>query len=484
MHPLYPYFYTICGSSKCLYNVTDYYIRNIMTGIQKDISKRTPNEQAVIEAVEQALPAYERTRLKTLKKRIDKIKKDDSLSLAEKQQKIDKLKDDYKPASLPTADKWFLSYNMLDAVFKYHNNPDYLSVPSHVNQQTMKDCYEAWKSYFKSVKDWTQHPEKYLGKPKLPKYKKNPLHTATFTNVVCKFKQIGNKVYLQFPKTKLLFDLGNSVLETDKLAEVKIQPYYGRFLILVSIKEPDVEFPKLEPTRICAIDLGVKNFAAITNNIGLPNLLFKGKVLCYENHHYEKEMAHIKSKQTKGTTNGFKQTNASNALCRHRLNLIDNYMHKVAKRIINWCLSNQIDTIVIGSNKHWKQKSRMNRMNNQPFADIPFDKFKRIIQYQCVRNGLNCIFAEESYTSQASFLDDDDIPAYDKNNYQKYVFSGHRYQKKYVSKDGTVINADLNGSANTLRKAIPTAFDNGIKPDFTNTLIYKHPDMKPYRCAA
>ena len=83
-----------------------------------------------------------------------------------------------------------------------------------------------------------------------------------------------------------------------------------------------------------------------------------------------------------------------------------------------------------------------------------------------------------------AFLDNDDIPTYDKNNYQKYVFSGHRYQKKYVSKDGTVINADLNGSANTLRKAFPAAFDNGIRPDFTNTLIYKHPDMKPYRCAA
>jgi putative transposase len=115
---------------------------------------------------------------------------------------------------------------------------------------------------------------------------------------------------------------------------------------------------------------------------------------------------------------------------------------------------------------------------------VPFDKFKNIIKYQCVRYGLNCIFADESYTSKASFLDNDDIPTYGENNQQKYAFSGHRYRKKYVSKDGIVINADLNGSANILRKTFPTAFDNGIKPDFTNTLIYKHPDMKPYHCAA
>lgn len=456
----------------------------MMTGIQKDISQRTPNEKEVLELVALALPNYERTRLKTLAKKITKIKKDDSLSLMAKQEAINKLKANYKPATMPTDDKWFLSYNMLDAVFKAHNNPDYIALPSHVNQQIMKDCYEAWKGYFKSVKDYTIHPDKYLGKPKLPKYKKNPITTATFTNVVCKLKPIGNKVYLQFPKTKFLFDLGNSVSKTDKLAEVKIQPYYGRFLILLSIKEHDIEFPKLEPTRICSIDLGIKNFAAITNNIGLPNMLFKGKVLCYENHNYEKKIAQIKSKQTKGTTNGFKQTEQSNTVCRHRFNLIDNYMHKVAKRLIDWCLVNQIDTIVIGENKNWQQNINIGKINNQAFADIPFDRFKKIVEYQCVRNGLNCIFVDESYTSKASFLDNDDIPTYDKDNYQKYVFSGHRYQKQYISKDGIVINADLNGSANILRKAIPTAFDNGIKPDFSNTLIYKHPDMMPYHCKA
>jgi putative transposase len=163
-------------------------------------------------------------------------------------------------------------------------------------------------------------------------------------------------------------------------------------------------------------------------------------------------------------------------------------MHKVAKRIIDWCLLNQIDTIVIGSNQHWKQDVNLGRKNNQTFADIPFDKFKQIIKYQCERYGLNYILADESYTSKASFLDNDDIPNYDNNNHCKYSFSGHRGQrgncKYYISKDGTVINADLNGSANILRKAIPTAFNNGITPDFSNTLIYKHPDMKPYHCAA
>jgi putative transposase len=284
-----------------------------------------------------------------------------------------------------------------------------------------------------------------------------------------------------------MFDLGDSIPITNSLAEVKIQPYYDRFLLLVTIKTPDIEHSVKEPTRICAIDLGIKNFASITNNIGQPNLLFKGKVLCYENHNYEKKMAQIKSQQTKGTTNGFQSTDASNAICRHRANVIDNYMHKVAKRIVEWCLVNQIDTIVIGSNKHWKQEMDIGKYNNQQFADVPFDKFKKIMAYLCEWHHINLILAEESYTSKASFLDNDDIPIYDASFPKTYTFSGKRGTGKnykfYISKDGTKINADLNGSANILRKSIPTAFVNGIKPDFSNTLIYKHPDLPAYHCS-
>lgn len=458
-----------------------------MTGVQKENSKLTTNEQEVLDIITQVLPVYDKTKQKTLKKKIDKIKKDDKLSPIEKQDKIDTLNKKYKAPTLPTADKWFLNYNMLDAVFKYTNNVDYLNLPSQVNQQTMKDCYEAWTGYFESLKDYQQHPNKYLGKPKPPKYKKNALTVVTFTNIVCKLKQKDNHVYLRFPKTKDMFDLGDSVSITNNLAEVKVQPYYDRLLLLVTIKTPDVKVLEKESTRICAIDLGIKNFAAITNNIGLPNLLFKGKVLCYENYQYEKKMSKLKSQQTKGTTTGFQQTDASNAICRHRNNLIDNYMHKVAKRIIEWCVVNNIDTIVIGSNKHWKQEMDMGKYNNQQFADIPFDKFKKIMAYLCEWNHINVLLIEESYTSKASFLDNDDMPVYDENCSKKHTFSGKRGTGKsykfYISKDGTKINADLNGSANILRKAIPTAFANGIKPDFSNTLIYKHPDLPAYHCS-
>lgn len=486
-NPLFDYCQEMCGNAKKLYNVTNYYIRNVMTGVKKEADKRTSNEVEILTIIENALPAFNKTRKNTLAKKIAKIKKDDELSLTEKQEKINKLEASYKDVVMPTADKWFLSYNLLESVLRTTQNSDYLNLPGHVNQQTIKDCIEAWKSYFKALKKYQQNPSEFTGMPKIPKYRKDPLATVTFTNVVSKFKLKGNDVYLRFPKTDKMFNLGQSVSMNDKLAEIKIQPYYDKFLIFVTIKEEDLNVPVVEPNRICAIDLGIKNFAAITNNIGLPNMLFKGKVLCYENYKYEKKIAKIKSEQRVSPTNPFQQTDESNAICRYRIDILWDYMHKVSKRIITWCLENQIDTVIIGSNKRWKDEMNLGKKTNQSFADIPFDKFKKIMSYLGENKGINVLLAEESYTSKASFLDNDPIPTYKKDNKTKHHFSGKRGSGKnykyYISGNGTKINADLNGSANILRKTVPTAFDNGNKPNFSDTLIIKHPDLPAYHCS-
>jgi transposase len=68
------------------------------------------------------------------------------------------------------------------------------------------------------------------------------------------------------------------------------------------------------------------------------------------------------------------------------------------------------------------------------------------------------VVGEESYTSKSSFLDWDNIPTYTPNT--KHKFSGRRVQRAwYVSKNGTLIHADVNGAFNIGRKVIPSAFD-------------------------
>ena len=141
---------------------------------------------------------------------------------------------------------------------------------------------------------------------------------------------------------------------------------------------------------------------------------------------------------------------------------IDTYLHQASRTIINYLLLNQIGTLVIGKNDNWKQNINIGKRNNQNFVQIPYNKFIQQLTYKAQLVGIKVIITEESYTSKASFLDLDTIPTYKKGT--KHTFSGKRIQRgMYQSKFGRLINADLNGSYNILRKAVPNAFANGIE---------------------
>ena len=243
---------------------------------------------------------------------------------------------------------------------------------------------------------------------------------------------------------------------------------------------------KEQPERICAIDFGVENLAAITNNVGLPCLLFKGRVLKSQNQWYNRRMANIASKQIIGTTDKFQPTPESQAVCVKRENQVTDFSRKLCKRIVDWCMENGIDTIVVGNNSGWKKKSDMGKKNNQEFVQLPFARIIQMLELKASQNGIRVIKQEESYTSKASYLDNDHIPVYGENDGDA-VFSGKRkphkykgFRKKdgfrglYTSKDGSVVNSDLNGSANIGRKALPELFTGVV--DFSSVTVIKHPD--------
>ena len=90
---------------------------------------------------------------------------------------------------------------------------------------------------------------------------------------------------------------------------------------------------------------------------------------------------------------------------------------------------------------------------------IPFNNLMSILEYLCARAGILFLEQEESYTSQASAVDRDPVPVFDGNHKPDVHFSGSRIRRGlYRTADGTCVNADLNGAANILRKAVPGAF--------------------------
>lgn len=443
-HELYDYCDRVTRAANNMYNTTLFYIRQVMTGTQKEPDKLTKNEKEVLDIVAKV---------------------------------VTKSNGKYK---MPTAKKFLMSYGFLDYLFKVTNNPDYFcsDLPSHIRQNAIKRAVQDVKNFFASIRAYREDPSKFVGEPKLPHYKrKGGRCTAYSSNQECTVKpQKDGTFEIKLPTIDIHCKVGNEV--KGNLKQTEIKPVHDIF-VLIFVFEEKKELPPLKPKkRICSIDFGVNNLAAITNNIGAPCLLFKGNALKSANQWYNKELARVQSAQMSQTGKKFFASNQTKRICVKRNNYTDDFIHKTAKGIILWCLLYRIDTIVLGINKLWKLRTNLGKVNNQNFVDIPFYKLQKTIKYLAERHGIRVVEQEESYTSKASFFDNDYIPVFGDGPRTKRNYSGKRVKRGiYKTADNTLISADLNGSANIGRKAYPDLFNRDTVSSFNDIIIIKHPDV-------
>ena len=84
-------------------------------------------------------------------------------------------------------------------------------------------------------------------------------------------------------------------------------------------------------------------------------------------------------------------------------------------------------------------------------------KFRDLLIRKCAEAGIKTIVQEESYTSKASFVDNDVMPVFDEKAKVKHRFSGRRVKRgEYVSRNGVRLHADVNAAWNILRKCKPS----------------------------
>ncbi len=458
---LYHYFRDMCIKSKNLYNVGNFYIRNTMTALSKEPTARNDNEKEVLSIIMKNLKEFNSTRMKSIEKELFKIlvtEKDESKRKEAINKKKEEFKKYYRQENMPTKEKWFLDYNLLEGILKFSHNKDYEALPAQVNQAVLKLLIQNWKSFFKAKKDYSNNPSKYLGKPKLPGYKDNMMIT-TFTNINCKFQEENNNYYLRFPKTKDKLLVTKEIVDKGKFMQVVVKPFYGVFKVFLVFNTGTEELVvDKDPKRIFGIDLGINNFVAISNNIGTTPIVVKGKFIKSYNQYFNKRKAKLISILDKNDQE--RDTKQLNNLSRYRFNFFHDVFYKIAHYIIREAKTNNIDTIIIGHNNLWKNKSPMKKKDNQNFVSIPFNNFINILGWLCSINGINYIIKEESYTSKASFIDKDFIPTYGKEKGVAYKFSGTRVKRGlYKTKEGIKFNADINGASNIIKKAINSAFD-------------------------
>jgi putative transposase len=295
----------------------------------------------------------------------------------------------------------WLRYSKLDPILQKEDV--YKECGSQAAQIISLTIDDVWKSYFKSIKDWKKHPEKYLGMPRLPKYKKKDgRFIYSLKNIQYKIDENGF-VYFSFKPFKKfnnLFKANASV--GNKLNRFNFVPCGSHYVmnILYEIEVPDtVE----ESKQIIGIDLGVDNLATISNNIGVQPIIINGRPIKSINQYYNKKLALLRSEVKKKCNKDWSKSLQKVSDKRNRK--VNYYLHKASKKVINYCLENQIDTIVIGLNKTWKQEADMIKKNNQKFVYIPYDKLIKLISYKGENVGIKVITNGESYTSGTSFLD-------------------------------------------------------------------------------
>lgn len=341
----------------------------------------------------------------------------------------------------------YIDYYKLDFLSKQLHNSltdDYKSLPiSSCSQGVLKQLNQNWQSFFKSIKDFAKHPDKYKGKPKLPRYlDKNGRYLLILTNQNCKLKD----GYVIFPKSFNGFQLQTKV---DNVKQVRIIPK-GRYFQIEIIFEKLEKSLRKENNKYLSVDIGVNNLAAITNNFNGNQYLISGKSLKSVNQYYNKLVADYKSKAK--LYNGLDTTKRIQSLTENRNNFIKTYMHKASKLLIDLAISYDVSKIVIGYNKDWKNEVNIGKRNNQTFVSIPFLTFVNYISYKAKLNGIEVIITEESYTSGTSYLDRE-LPIKDNYNKNRRIHRG-----LFKSNSGILLNSDVNGSYQILKKVIGDYF--------------------------
>ena len=331
--------------------------------------------------------------------------------------------------------KQFLNWLSVDKIFKAKKQDDYYSLPCKVSQQTLKILDQNFKSFFSLLKK-----KGYNKKKAIPKYldKSKGRFVAVYTNQAISKKELRNGI-IQLSGTG--FKIKTKV-DSDSINQVRIVPKNSYYRVEVIYEVKEIE--ELEDNgKYAAIDLGVNNLATVSFNYSKP-FIINGKPLKSINQFYHKRQAKLQSK----LSGNIETTNKINAITRKRNNKIKNYIHKASRCIVNHLVSNNVNTLIIGKNDNWKQETNIGKKNNQNFVSIPHSQFVEMLSYKCKLVGIAVMMTEESYTSKCSFLDNEEMKHHE-------VYKGKRIKRGlFRTHEGKLINADLNGSLNIMRKVI------------------------------
>ncbi|MCL2341522.1 MAG: transposase, partial [Firmicutes bacterium] len=347
----------------------------------------------------------------------------------------------------------------------------YKGLGGHLSAEVVHQCIGNWKGYkeawFSWNKEYSKQVEKegikykytgsgeikrqkngepiidketasFKGEPQPPRYIKATHNAIMLDSGSFSIKQEG---ILILPKR-----LGNIEIKTQmtNICGVRILPRTNHFIIEIIYKVQAVE--ELEDNGIyLGVDLGVTNYVAIVSNTGMKPEVVDGGFVKSVNQFWNKRKAHYQ--EIAERMNGKKQTRMLEIIAYKRNRQVKDYMHKASRYITDLAVRMNACAIYIGKNDGWKQGVNLGKHTNQLFTQIPYAGFIDQLTYKCASVGVKVITIQESHTSKTSFLDGE-------TPYHHDSYVGKRIKRGlFRSFDGTLINADVNGAYQIMRKA-------------------------------
>ncbi|HYE81344.1 MAG TPA: transposase [Clostridia bacterium] len=324
---------------------------------------------------------------------------------------------------------------------------------SHTYQQCLKVLEQDWKSYFAAAADYKNNPQKYKAMPKPPKYNnmENHKNQIIFTNPAVRFKNnmlmlsLAKEVQARFGVESLNFEVSDKLqklMNLDSIQQVKIKYDHSQkqwYIIIIYKAETTSQ---TTGNNVMAVDLGLDNLCAVTFRDNPGQYLIDGRRLKAKNSYFNKQIAYYTSLEMKKSGNTrFKRTARIRKLQKQRNDYIQDCLHKASRKLIEMALLNNCSTIVIGDISGIKQESPI-----EGFVQIPIQRLVEQIKYKAEIVGIEVVLQEESYTSGVSAID---LEPVDKVHYNK---NRRIARGLFKSNEGFLINADINGSLNILRK--------------------------------
>ncbi len=348
----------------------------------------------------------------------------------------------------------WLRYQDLNFILNGSNH--YKLLKAQTSQQFLKLLDKNWKSFFNAIKERKKDWKKFRGSPRPPKYKKNCSNLLIFTNQNSKIKDniitlIMSKMFKEtFPELRRPIEIKipeNKNKSFKEYQQIRILPRKIFYDVEIIYKK-EIEKSKLEQTNYLSLDFGLNNLITTMENQNNKPIIISGKLLKSINRHWNKRKSRLFSIKDKQK---LKWTDRLDKITIKRNSVVKDYLHKTAQLIVGYCLKNKIGNICLGDLKDIKQNIRLGKQNNQNFVNVPIRTLKQMITYKAQLVGIKIHNVDESYTSKCSSLDLEAI-----QKHKKYI--GKRIKRGLFRGSNYLLNADVNGALNILRKVVGDGF--------------------------